>query len=143
MPNLRSKTWNEGDSYTPSDAQHMEDHLIDDEHYSKIDTIETGLSDHTSNKSNPHNITAAKIGLGNVDNTSDVDKPVSTAAQSALYLKANQSSLESETTRATTAAGHLQNEIDDANASLSSLDAKTLKQFLGFVAQTTVFNSDG
>jgi len=41
------------------------------------------------------------------------------------------------------AAGHLQNEIDDANASLSSLDAKTLKQFLGFVAQTTVFNSDG
>lgn len=31
--------------------------------------------------------TAAQVGLGNVDNTSDADKPVSTAAQTALNLK--------------------------------------------------------
>lgn len=34
-------------------------------------------------------ITAASIGLGNVDNTSDASKPISTATQTALNLKAN------------------------------------------------------
>ena len=34
-------------------------------------------------------ITATMVGLGNVDNTSDADKPVSTAQQTALNLKAN------------------------------------------------------
>jgi hypothetical protein len=34
-------------------------------------------------------ITATMVGLGNVDNTSDANKPVSTATQSALDLKAN------------------------------------------------------
>jgi hypothetical protein len=33
--------------------------------------------------------TAASVGLGNVDNTSDINKPVSTATQTALNLKAN------------------------------------------------------
>ena len=34
-------------------------------------------------------ITKDMVGLGNVDNTSDVNKPVSTAMQTALNLKAN------------------------------------------------------
>lgn len=34
-------------------------------------------------------ITKAMVGLGNVDNTSDIDKPVSTATQTALDIKAN------------------------------------------------------
>jgi len=34
-------------------------------------------------------ITSTMVGLGNVDNTSDVNKPVSTAQQTALNLKAN------------------------------------------------------
>lgn len=38
-------------------------------------------------------VTKADIGLSNVDNTSDASKPVSTATQSALNLKANTSSL--------------------------------------------------
>lgn len=37
----------------------------------------------------PTGITATHVGLGNVDNTSDVNKPVSTAQQTALNLKAN------------------------------------------------------
>ena len=36
---------------------------------------------------NPHNVTATDVGLGNVNNTSDADKPVSTAQQTALDLK--------------------------------------------------------
>lgn len=49
----------------------------------------TELTAHTGNASNPHNVTAAQVGLGNVDNTSDADKPISTATQGALNLKQN------------------------------------------------------
>ena len=42
------------------------------------------LSDHTEDKNNPHEVTAEQVGLGNVDNTSDANKPVSTAQQTAL-----------------------------------------------------------
>ena len=38
---------------------------------------------HTSNTSNPHSVTKAQVGLGNADNTSDVNKPVSTAQAAA------------------------------------------------------------
>jgi hypothetical protein len=48
-------------------------------------------------------ISASKVGLGNVDNTSDANKPVSAATQTALNLKANTSDLTSEISRATTA----------------------------------------
>lgn len=47
------------------------------------------LSAHTSSTDNPHVVTKAQVGLGNVDNTSDANKPVSTATQTALNLKAN------------------------------------------------------
>lgn len=49
------------------------------------------LTAHTSNKTNPHSVTKSQIGLGNVDNTSDVNKPISTAVQSALNGKASTS----------------------------------------------------
>lgn len=42
------------------------------------------LTEHVNNYNNPHRVTAEQIGLGNVDNTSDVDKPISTATQEAL-----------------------------------------------------------
>ena len=34
------------------------------------------VTNHLANKSNPHNVTAAQLGLGNVTNTSDTNKPV-------------------------------------------------------------------
>ncbi len=51
---------------------------------SAIDSNYQAISNHVSNKNNPHEVTKSQVGLGNVDNTSDVDKPVSTAQQSAL-----------------------------------------------------------
>lgn len=45
------------------------------------------LTSHTSDNSNPHKVTKGQVGLGNVDNTSDADKPISTAVQEALNLK--------------------------------------------------------
>ncbi len=52
-------------------------------------TITTNLSKHTSDYENPHHVTKAQVGLDNVDNTSDINKPISTATQNALNLKAD------------------------------------------------------
>lgn len=56
---------------------------------SNIETLETNLSSHTTNISNPHAVTKTQVGLGNVDNTSDLNKPISSATQIALDTKAN------------------------------------------------------
>lgn len=45
--------------------------------------------DHSQTTGNAHNMTKGDIGLGNVDNTSDANKPVSTATQAALDAKQN------------------------------------------------------
>ena len=50
-------------------------------------TTNATLTAHTSNKANPHNVTKEQIGLGNVDNTSDLNKPISTATQTELNKK--------------------------------------------------------
>lgn len=47
------------------------------------------VEQHIDDENNPHNVTKAQIGLGNVDNTSDADKPISTATQTALNAKLN------------------------------------------------------
>ena len=41
-------------------------------------------TDHITDKNNPHEVTKAQVGLENIDNTSDLDKPISTATQTAL-----------------------------------------------------------
>ena len=46
--------------------------------------ISENLSNHIMDKFNPHNITKYQVELGNVDNTSDINKPVSTAQQTAI-----------------------------------------------------------
>jgi hypothetical protein len=49
-----------------------------------IDSLQTELDTHEANKANPHGVTKAQVGLDNVDNTSDANKPVSSAQQAAI-----------------------------------------------------------
>lgn len=58
---------------------------------SDIDAVQTNLETHINNKSNPHEVTKAQVGLSEVDNTSDANKPISTATQNALNSKFNAS----------------------------------------------------
>ena len=55
---------------------------------SYVDTSSKGVQDkldnHIANKNNPHKVTKEQVGLGNVDNTADIDKPVSNATKSAI-----------------------------------------------------------
>lgn len=51
---------------------------------SDVTALETKVNNHIDNKSNPHTVTKTQVGLGNVNNTSDADKPVSTAQATAI-----------------------------------------------------------
>ena len=54
---------------------------------SDINAVQTNLETHINNKSNPHEVTKDQVGLSNVDNTSDANKPISNATQTALNGK--------------------------------------------------------
>lgn len=57
--------------------------------FGKIRLAITSLINHMSNTTNPHSVTKSQLGLGNVDNTSDENKPISSATQAALDDKSN------------------------------------------------------
>lgn len=55
----------------------------------KDSEIDEKTTNHIQNTNNPHSVTKAQIGLSNVDNTSDTNKPVSTAQQAAISAVKN------------------------------------------------------
>ena len=70
--------------------QDLYDHINDFTNPHRVTTAQIGavpvatFTEHVQNYSNPHNVTAQQIGLGNVNNTSDMDKPISIAVREAL-----------------------------------------------------------
>lgn len=62
---------------------------IEGEHNSDYYNLatKTALDAHIEDVNNPHEVTKEQVGLGNVDNTSDLNKPISTAVQNALNTK--------------------------------------------------------
>lgn len=90
------------------------------------------LRAHIENKSNPHEVTKAQVGLGNVDNTSDADKPISTAQQEAFTagaaaLTAHTSNKNNphEVTKAQVGLGNVDN-TSDANKPVSTAQQAAL-----------------
>lgn len=51
---------------------------------SDVTALETKVNNHIADKSNPHAVTKTQVGLGNASNTSDANKPVSTAQAAAI-----------------------------------------------------------
>lgn len=70
---------NEAKAYTDAAKTALEKLIQDSD---KI--IKESLDAHIGNKSNPHNVTKAQIGLGNVQNLAPADMPVSTAQATAI-----------------------------------------------------------
>jgi hypothetical protein len=68
----------------------LSDHISNNNAHSitidQIGAISTEAFEHHITSENPHNITPDMIGLGNVNNTSDINKPISLATQEALDL---------------------------------------------------------
>lgn len=54
-----------------------------------IVVAQADIDAHEADLNNPHSVTKIQIGLGNCDNTADLDKPISIATQAALDLKAS------------------------------------------------------
>lgn len=73
---------NKGELYVIKDAPELATQQ-------EVITVDNKIDAHIANTENPHEVTKAQVGLGNVDNTSDLDKPISTAQQEALDLKQN------------------------------------------------------
>lgn len=55
--------------------------------YETSTEVQAKVDTHANRTDNPHSVTKTQLGLSNVDNTSDLNKPISTATQSALDLK--------------------------------------------------------
>lgn len=76
--------------FTPSGAltkNTVQDAIIENDTH--IRQLKEDLSNFKNNTSNPHKVTKAQIGLGDVDNTSDVNKPVSQSQQTAIDTAKN------------------------------------------------------
>lgn len=87
--------------------------------FGKIARAIISLISHLANKSNPHGVTKAQVGLGNVENTSDADKPVSTATSKAISSAvAKKADLEHKHTAAEVGAAT----ADDVKAAVNAVE---------------------
>lgn len=149
----------EGDYLTSVDKAELEQ---------AIASVSGDISAHIADKNNPHEVTKAQVGLGNVDNTSDLNKPISTATQSALNLKADESELNSVSGRVSaieqdyltstdktaleeeisTVQGNLDTEITNREAADTTLQTNinseaTARQSADTILQTNITNEAG
>lgn len=115
-----------------------------------IKEVREAAETHKNNKLNPHNVTASQVGLGNVDNTSDADKPVSTEQAMAIADAKNVGkSAQTTANEALHDAKYAQDTANDAldaagtakshadNARIEAAQAKSLANY----AQTSADNA--
>ena len=113
-----------------SRAQREEQSIQDsiDEEIVRAKRVETNIQDshnrHITDYNNPHNVTKFQVGLGNVDNTSDVNKPISDAQQRE-FNRINQS---------------LSNNTDNVNSAL--LDVANIKSTVNSLSQEYEYTND-
>lgn len=60
---------------------------VNHNHNGVYEPANSNIQNHLTDTLNPHVVTKMQIGLGNCDNTSDLNKPISTAVQNALNTK--------------------------------------------------------
>lgn len=82
------------------------------------------IDNHKLDKNNPHNVTAEQVGLGNVDNTSDLDKPISTAIQTALDDKADKTTATKDSNGLMSAADKAKLDGIEENANHTVIDSE-------------------
>ncbi len=109
----------------------------------KKDAIDHADS-HINQDDNPHGVTADQVGLGNVDNTADEDKPVSTAQAEAI-AEAKKAGTDAQTlaNNAQTAADNAQTAADNAQAAADNAQtAADNAQAAADNAQTAAENAE-
>jgi hypothetical protein len=110
---------------------------------SKASVTEPIAAAHAARTDNPHATTKAQVGLGNADNTSDANKPVSTAQQAALDLKvnANGTIVSATHTKITYDAKGLV--TSGADATTADIADSTDKRYVTDAQRTVIQNTSG
>lgn len=112
--------------------------------HSKVGDNETAIGLNTTHRgltNDPHSVTADQVGLGNVDNTSDADKPVSTDQQTALDLKVDENGAitpETKTKITYDAKGLV---TSGADATTADIAASTDKNYVTDAEATVIGNT--
>lgn len=90
--------------------------------FRNLDNTRSKIDSHVSNTRNPHSVTKDQVGLGNVDNTSDLEKPISTRTQEELDKKVNLADLVGLTKK----VSDLEESVNLINQSMESLKPELL-----------------
>lgn len=107
--------------------------------------IISDLNNHISDYKNPHKVTKAQVGLSNVDNTSDADKPVSNATQTELDKKANQTyvnQLQQTITSLQSTIQQLQTKVTNMSTTIESVQNNITNMQTTINTLPTVDNND-
>lgn len=108
-------------------------------------TITSNLNNHISDYKNPHKVTKAQVGLSDVDNTSDADKPVSNATQTELDKKANQTQvnqLQQTITNLQSTIQQLQSQVNNMSTTIESVQNNITNIQTTISTLPTVDNND-
>lgn len=102
-----------------------------------IGVVQTDIDVHEANTSNPHSVTKSQVGLGSVDNTSDLDKPVSTAQQAAIDAKVSDVTYDATSWNGVTTVAPSKNAVRDKIESMvaaiaQKADLVSYSQYGGF-----------
>lgn len=95
---------------------------ISDSINNAVTSVQGSIDLHINNTSNPHSVTKAQLQLANVDNTSDIDKPISTAVQTVLSTKANVSDVYSKSQTDSKISDSINSLVDAAPGALDTLN---------------------
>lgn len=107
--------------------------------------ITSNLNKHIQDYQNPHKVTKDQVGLSNVDNTSDADKPVSDATQTELDKKANQThvnQLQQTITNLQTTIQQLQTKVNNMSTTIESVQNNITNMQTTISTLPTVDNND-
>lgn len=107
--------------------------------------ITSNLNNHIKDYQNPHKVTKDQVGLSNVDNTSDADKPVSDATQTELDKKANQTyvnQLQQTITNMQTTIQQLQTKVSNMSTTIESVQNNITNMQTTISTLPTVDNND-
>lgn len=107
--------------------------------------ITSNLNNHIQDYQNPHKVTKDQVGLNNVDNTSDADKPVSDATQTELDKKANQTyvnQLQQTITNMQSTIQQLQTKVNNMSTTIESVQNNITNMQTTINTLPTVDNND-
>jgi len=93
--------------------------------YETATEVQSKVDGHANLTNNPHFVTKAQVGLGDVDNTSDLNKPISTATQAALNLKTDLTVFNAHASR------HLPSGADPLTTAIASTVSTTTVNAVG------------